>query len=36
MTVTVPPTPVAGEATRAAQTKKGVAGKAKRAGWFAR
>jgi alpha-glucoside transport system permease protein len=36
MTVTVPPTPVAGEETRAAQARRGVAGKAKRAGWFAR
>jgi alpha-glucoside transport system permease protein len=37
MTVTVPPTPIAGEETREAQTKKrGVAGKATRAGWFAR
>lgn len=37
MTVTVPPTPVAGEETRDAQAKKrGVAAKGKRAGWFAR
>ena len=36
MTSTVTPTPVAGETTRTVQTRRGVAAKAKNAGWVAR